>query len=239
MKKFKMTVEWMDPKVLKPYANNAKVHEDAQIDKLANSIAKFGFDQPIVVDKNNVIVKGHGRHSAALRLALKEVPVVIAKHLTEHEAMASRIADNKVSSLQYDMDKLHFELGTLDRVGIDLNLTGMEFDEIKEGLRFKDMPLRPPTLAKPTGPVVEIQAAPVRSVPKEELLAPDKKGPSPQKGDEVDNRGFLLTKDQIATLDEALALAKSLGDFSDEKKNPRPDSNALTLICDFFLSQND
>lgn len=124
-----MKVELLPPDSLTPYANNAKKHPTEQIDKIAGQIAKFGFDQPIVVDKQKVIIKGHGRREAALRLGLKEVPVVIAAHLSDHEAMAVRLADNRVAESDWDDKFLKFEFGTLDRNDFDLNLTGFDQDE--------------------------------------------------------------------------------------------------------------
>ena len=139
MKDFKMQVQWLDPKELTPYVNNSKVHSDEQIDKLSGIIAEFGFDQPIVVDRDRVIVKGHGRREAALRLNMSSVPVVFADHLDENQIKASRIADNKLASLEYDKDKLAFDIGTLDRAGFDLNLTGIGFEEIKDLLNPSEL----------------------------------------------------------------------------------------------------
>jgi len=131
-KDWKPEIVWLDPKELTPYINNSKIHSDEQIDKLAGVIAEFGFTQPILVDKDKVIVAGHGRREAALRLNMSSVPVVFADHLDENQIKASRIADNKLASLEYDKDKLAFDIGTLDRAGFDLNLTGIGFDEIKD-----------------------------------------------------------------------------------------------------------
>lgn len=139
MKDFKLKVEWLKPEDLTPYANNSKKHPESQIDKLAGNIAEFGFDQPIVVDQDKVIVKGHGRREAALRLGMKEVPVIFANHLDEYQIKAARIADNKLASLEYDVDKLKFEVGTLERAGFDMNLTGIEFGELSELLKADDI----------------------------------------------------------------------------------------------------
>ena len=76
MKAFDPRIEWRDPATLTPYSNNAKTHPTEQIDKIAASIASFGFDQPIVVDTDGVIIKGHGRREASLRLGLDQVPVL-------------------------------------------------------------------------------------------------------------------------------------------------------------------
>lgn len=79
-----------------PYSKNAKRHPAEQVRLIANSIREFGFQQPIVVDKHNVVIIGHGRLLAAKRLKIAEVPVVIADELTEDQIKALRLADNKV-----------------------------------------------------------------------------------------------------------------------------------------------
>ena len=83
---------------LKPYENNPRIN-DAAVPAVAESIKQFGFKQPIVIDKNNVIVCGHTRYKAAIKLGLKTVPCVIADDLTDEQIKAYRLADNKVSEL--------------------------------------------------------------------------------------------------------------------------------------------
>jgi DNA modification methylase len=132
VKEFKAEIFHLDPSELTPYANNSKKHTTEQIDEIAGQISKFGFDQPIVVDRSRVIIKGHGRREAAIRLRLKSVPVII-QDLSEYEAMAARIADNKVASKTgFDMDKLAFDIGTLERNKFDLKSTGFDEAEIKK-----------------------------------------------------------------------------------------------------------
>lgn len=121
-----MNIEQRTPQSLTPYLKNAKIHTTEQIDRIAGQIAAFGFDQPIVVDKNGVIIKGHGRREAAIRLNLPFVPVVVAEHLDEYQAMAARIADNKVAQTGFDNELLRFDVHTLDSHNFDLNLTGMD-----------------------------------------------------------------------------------------------------------------
>lgn len=127
---FKPQVEMRSPKALKPYMKNAKLHSDDQVDRIAHQISTFGFYAPIVVDKDDVVIAGHGRLMAANRLGLKEVPVIAAVHLSEPEVQAARIADNKVVGDDFDEDLLSFELGSLERAGFDLTLTGMDFEDI-------------------------------------------------------------------------------------------------------------
>ena len=80
-----------------PYAKNAKKHPKEQVEHIANSIKEFGFQQPLVVDKNNVLVIGHGRLLAAKKLKMQTVPVVCAEDLTDEQIAALRLADNKTN----------------------------------------------------------------------------------------------------------------------------------------------
>lgn len=102
------------------------------MDKIAAQIHSVGFTQPILVDKDNIIIAGHGRREAALRLGLKEVPVIVADHLDEYQVKAFRIADNKVAESEWDDDKLKFELGTLQHHDFDLKLTGFDLSDIDD-----------------------------------------------------------------------------------------------------------
>lgn len=129
---FQAKVEFRSPESLTPYLNNAKNHSTEQIDAIAGLIHAGGFDVPIVVDKHGVIIKGHGRREASIRLGLKSVPVIVREDLDEHQAMAMRIADNRVAEGQtYDKEKLAFDIGTLSRNDFDLALTGIDDDELK------------------------------------------------------------------------------------------------------------
>lgn len=139
MAKIYTDIELRDPKELTPYAHNAKKHPPDQIDRLAGQIAAHGFDQPIVVDRQGVIVKGHGRRQAAVQLGLTAVPVVVSD-LDEHQARAARIADNQLASLEYDTKNLELDLGMLKDAGLDMSLTGLggdQIDQIFQGLNFE------------------------------------------------------------------------------------------------------
>ena len=132
MKSFDPRIEWRDPASLTPYSNNAKTHPTEQIDKIAASIASFGFDQPIVVDGDGVIIKGHGRREASLRLGLDRVPVLVRDDLSVAEIKAARIADNKTAESPFDEDMLRVELEALMEDDFDLSLTGFDLEEIDE-----------------------------------------------------------------------------------------------------------
>lgn len=116
-----------------PYDKNPKRHPQEQVEKIANSIKSFGFDQPIVVDSDMVIIKGHGRRLASQYLGLKRVPVIVRTDMTAAQVRASRIADNQTAESYYDMSNLIYELETLYSLGGDdsLESTGFEHEEIK------------------------------------------------------------------------------------------------------------
>ena len=126
-------VERVAPDTLIPYSNNAKEHPEEQVKKIASSIKNYGWDQPIVVDGENEIIKGHGRLQAAELLGLDEVPVITREDLTEAEAKAARIADNKTAESEWDEDLLTTELEILDEdFDVDLEDTGFEQEEIDD-----------------------------------------------------------------------------------------------------------
>lgn len=105
-----MTITDVNVKDLIPYVNNPRINENA-VDFVAASIKEFGFKQPIVIDKDNVIVAGHTRLLAAKKLKLEMVPCILADDLTEQQIKAFRLADNKVSEFSvWDLDKLEIEL---------------------------------------------------------------------------------------------------------------------------------
>ncbi len=113
--------------LIKPYEKNAKKHPTKQIRQVADSIREFGFNQPIVVDKNNVIIVGHGRLEAAKLLGLDDVPVITVD-LTEDKAKAYRLADNKLNESDWDMELVIEELKGLSPIMLDL--TGFNADLI-------------------------------------------------------------------------------------------------------------
>jgi DNA modification methylase len=120
---------------IRPYANNPRLN-DAAVEAVAASIREFGFRQPIVVDEDGVIIVGHTRYKAALKLGLTEVPVHVAVGLSPAQAKAYRLADNQTSQLSgWDDDKLPLELMALQEMGFDLNLTGFSSDELLQLLQ--------------------------------------------------------------------------------------------------------
>lgn len=118
---------------LVPYENNPRKN-DAAVDKVSESLKTFGWQQPIVIDRNNVIVAGHTRFKAAQKLGMESVPVKYADELSDEEIKAYRLADNKTSEFsEWDFDALDLELKNIKDIdmegfGFDLNV----FDEEKE-----------------------------------------------------------------------------------------------------------
>lgn len=124
-----------------PYENNPR-NNDHAVAAVANSIREFGFQQPLVLDKDNVIIVGHTRYKAAQRLGLKTVPCVIADNLTEEQVKAYRLADNKVGELaEWDMELLAIEL---DDINFDMAEFGFEDieDEIEPVKEQKEVELK-------------------------------------------------------------------------------------------------
>lgn len=127
--KFDTTIEFIDIDLLKPYANNAKTHPQSQVEKLAKHIEAVGWDQPIVVDENNEVLKGHGRLLAAKHLGLSRVPVVMKLDLTEQQKKIVRLADNKLAESPWDTSLLDAELLELDIPKIELEDIGFIINE--------------------------------------------------------------------------------------------------------------
>jgi len=123
-----MNIQEIEIDKLIPYHNNPRKNQ--AVDKVASSIKEYGFQQPIVVDKNMVLIVGHTRLLGAKKLGLKKVPIVIAD-LSNAKAKAYRIADNRVNEDSgWDNMLLQSELNELLDYDIDLNLTGFTTEEL-------------------------------------------------------------------------------------------------------------
>lgn len=106
---------------LTPYSLNAKTHDDKQIRNIAQSIKQFGFTQPLVIDKDGVVIIGHGRLLAAKQLGLAEVPCIRREDLSEEEIRELRLLDNKLNESPWDVELLAADLEGLDFSGYDLD----------------------------------------------------------------------------------------------------------------------
>ena len=146
----RLEIKYLNIKDIKAYNKNPRKNEQA-IPFVMESIKQFGFKNPIIIDKNNVIVCGHTRYRSAEKLGIKEIPCVYADDLTEEQVKAFRIADNKVSEkAEWDLDLLNEELD--DILNIDMDLLGFDEeldidDEEQKEIEEVDVP-EPPKVAK-------------------------------------------------------------------------------------------
>lgn len=124
-----MNIIQMQIKDIIPYKRNAKKHDDKQIKNVTESIKQFGITQPLVVDKDNVLIIGHCRLIACKRLKMKEVPVVRMGELTPEQVDKLRLLDNKLNESEWDFDLLAEDIPTLDFSGFDID---WQLPEIKE-----------------------------------------------------------------------------------------------------------
>jgi len=124
-------MQYLEIDKIVPYARNPRKNQD--IDKVASSIKEYGFQQPLVLDKDNIIIVGHTRFSAAKKLGLKKIPCLIADKLTNAQVKAYRIADNRVAEeSKWDNELLNLELIELQKDNIDLENLGFESAELEK-----------------------------------------------------------------------------------------------------------
>ena len=128
-----MQIEKLETNKLIPYVNNSRTHSENQVSQVAASITEFGFNNPILIDKKNTIIAGHGRLLAAQKLGLPEVPCVRLEHLTETQKKAYIIADNKLAlNAGWDEELLSLELKGLEEDGFDTSLIGFDEKEMAQ-----------------------------------------------------------------------------------------------------------
>jgi site-specific DNA-methyltransferase (adenine-specific) len=130
-----MKIETADINTIKPYENNPRKLKDSAIEKVAMSLKEYGFRQPIVVDKDRIIVVGHTRYRASKKLGLKEVPITIADNLTPEQINAYRIADNRTAEeSEWDSELLKMEIKELEAKDFKLDLLGFNEDQLNDML---------------------------------------------------------------------------------------------------------
>lgn len=128
-----LKIEYMDITSIKPYYRNARHNDGEALEKVAASIKAFGFQQPILVDDDNIIITGHTRLKAALSLGIDKVPVAHAVSLTDEQIKAYRLADNRVAEYSsWDKDLLDMELSEFETIdmsqfGFELSVSGLDF----------------------------------------------------------------------------------------------------------------
>src|SRR6202158_6209627 len=128
-----LQVEYLAISDLKPNPRNARLHSQKQLHQIAASISEFGFNIPVLIDRGNVIIAGHGRVSAARTLGMETVPVLRIEHLTGAQKRAVALADNKIAlNSDWDLEILQHDLKELSALDLDfdLEITGFETAEI-------------------------------------------------------------------------------------------------------------
>src|SRR5437899_6170563 len=126
-----MKIDYIRVCELRPYPNNARTHSKKQVRQIANSIAKFGFCNPVLIDDDKQIIAGHGRVEAAKLLGIAAVPTYRLSHLSEADKRAYILADNKLAEKAgWDKQILAIELQCLIDLDVEIELTGFEMPEI-------------------------------------------------------------------------------------------------------------
>lgn len=137
----KLKIEYRKVSDLLPYARNARTHSEAQVSQLAASIKEFGFNNPVAIDADGMILCGHGRVMAAQKLGLTEVPTVCLSHLSATQKKAYILADNKLAlNAGWDNDMLKVELEDLKFSNFDLDLVGFSTEELDEIMNQEEEP---------------------------------------------------------------------------------------------------
>ena len=134
-----MKIEKIDIDKIIEYSGNVKEHPEWQIEQIKNSIKEFGFNDPIAIDENGIIIEGHGRLIALKELGYKEVECIRLEHLTEEQKVAYAIVHNKLTmNTDFDIEMLKYEINKLELADFDLDILG--FDEVElEEILFEDI----------------------------------------------------------------------------------------------------
>ena len=137
MKKQDLKIEKVKIDEIKTYENNAKLHPSEQIEQIKKSIELFGFNDPIAIDENNMIIEGHGRYIALKELGYEEVDCIRLTHLNEKEKKAYIIAHNKINlNTGFDTDILAEEI---QNVFEDIDMTELGFGDFEISMLVDDM----------------------------------------------------------------------------------------------------
>lgn len=133
-----MKIEKISIDKIKPYENNAKLHPPEQIEQIIKSMLKFGNNDPISIDENNVIIEGHGRYEALKKLGFEEVEIIRLTHLDEQQKKAYLLAHNKLTmNTEFDYDILSLELSKI--ADFDMSDFGFVIDLQKDNQNINDV----------------------------------------------------------------------------------------------------
>lgn len=207
-----MKITMKNPADLVPYSGNPRIITRGAVEETIRSIENTDgkLQQPIVVDKDMVIIAGHTRTIASIELGLKKVPVHVADYLNDEQIRVYRIADNKTGTFStWDEGLLKIEFKEIDRLDVDLTMTSFDEDEINEIMKDDE---------------------PVKKKKKSASLEPEE--------NQFHKQQFTLHTDQQSIINDALTLART-SPIVDTGLNDSANSNALTLICGDWLKTQD
>lgn len=176
---------------IKPYAKNNKLHDEASVRALADSIAEVGVENPILVEEDGTIISGHGRREALILLGREMAHVRVARGISKAQARKLRIAANKTVSTEYNMDALASEIRSMKDMDIDLSGMGLDLDDLGDLLaEVPDVDLSGPLdLVEPE--VVEPKIEPKETKPKDDMVplakAFDIKSVTPEQASLIDD----------------------------------------------------
>ena len=136
-----MNIEQIKVEELKPYPQNARIHSNEQIQQIKQSMIEFGFTNPILIDKDNEVIAGHGRLESAKQLKMQDVPCIRLEYLTEAQKKAYVLADNKLAlNAEWDLELLNAEIQNLIELDYDIDITGFNDAELDDLLNEKENP---------------------------------------------------------------------------------------------------
>lgn len=135
-----MKIQYINIDEIVEYKNNVKIHTQEQIEQIMTSIERYGNNDPIAIDENNVIIEGHGRYLALKELGEIEIPVIQLKHLTEEQKREYILVHNKLTmNTGFDIEKLKAELETIDFDMTLFNFQELNFNEDILSELFEDI----------------------------------------------------------------------------------------------------
>ena len=168
-KAMKQEIMYCDPLDLVPYENNPRINDYA-VKKVLESIKEFGFQNPILVDKDKVIIAGHTRREASLLAGLETVPYIIAENLTPEQVKAYRIADNKLGELAtWDENMLKEELLEIQEQEIPLEVLGFTEIDLQQIFLVVEEKEKKPKEEKTTLPMLRFGSNSIR-ITEDELI---------------------------------------------------------------------
>jgi ParB-like chromosome segregation protein Spo0J len=218
---------------IKPYWRNPRKRSQASINKIAASIKAYGWRQPIVVDRDFVVVIGHGRLEAGHQLKTKRVPVHVATDLTEKQARALRLADNRVhQESDWDMSALLTELDELKGLDFDLAMAGFDADDLHSLAKEVNADDIAESTGKPFTGDLETEGAGESDTPAES--EPGEESAAIPAADSKKDREFsfaeVVTLRQRTIINAAIKKAMAVGKLKSR-------SDALVNICELYLEE--